>query len=56
MEETFDVDAEIEKINQAIEQIKATFAELQGRLKLLQAIKTGGYKIVREKDNEPGTE
>lgn len=47
MEETFDIDGEIAKIEQAIEQIKATFAELQGRLKLLQAIKSGGYQIVK---------
>ena len=54
----FDIDKEIENINTAMENIKATFAELQGRLKLLQAIKDGGYKIVKadkpEDSNESG--
>ena len=46
-------------IEQEIENIKATIMELNGRLKLLMAIRDGGYKIVKaekpeDKDNESG--
>jgi hypothetical protein len=52
MDEEFDIDKEIENVKTAIEQVKATFAELQGRMKLLQAIKDGGYKIVKAQKGE----
>jgi hypothetical protein len=52
MDEEFDIDKEIENITTAMENVKATFAELQGRMKLLQAIKDGGYKIVKAQSGE----
>ena len=45
MDQEFDIEKEIENV-------KAFISELTGRLKLLMALREGGYKIVK---TEPGT-